>query len=163
MYIAFSPPLSPKLWTAHFSYRIRSERETNIHCLIVSFKVLWKTDWHFGLPRWLSGKVSACRYRIPAFDPWVRKIPWRRRWKPTPVFLPGKSHGQRTYSPWGCKRLREDLWTKTGILTSVHDVIERTLSWYFRSSSLNVAIISTCQMSNHLFLGKVMWGREMLL
>ena len=40
------------------------------------------------------------------FDPWVRKIPWRRRWQPTPVFLPGKSHGQRSlvgYSPWGCK------------------------------------------------------------
>ena len=30
------------------------------------------------------------------FDPWVRKIPWRRKWQPTPVFLPGKSHGQRS-------------------------------------------------------------------
>ena len=40
------------------------------------------------------------------FDPWVRKIPWRRTWQPTPVFLPGESHGQRSlvnYSPWGCK------------------------------------------------------------
>ena len=38
------------------------------------------------------------------FDPWVRKIPWRRKWHPTPVFLPGESHGQRSlsgYSPWG--------------------------------------------------------------
>ena len=37
-------------------------------------------------------------------DPWVRKIPWRRKWQPTPVFLPGKFHGQRSlvgYSPWG--------------------------------------------------------------
>ena len=37
------------------------------------------------------------------FDPWVGKIPWRRAWKPTPVFMPGKSHGQRSlagYSPW---------------------------------------------------------------
>ena len=35
-----------------------------------------------------------------------QKIPWRRKWQPTPVFLPGKSHGQRSlvgYSPWGCK------------------------------------------------------------
>ena len=42
--------------------------------------------------------------RRPGFDPWVRKIPWRREWLPTPVFLPGKSHGQRSlagYSPWG--------------------------------------------------------------
>ena len=40
------------------------------------------------------------------FDPWVRKIPWRRKWHPTPVFLPGKSHGQRSlegYSPQGHK------------------------------------------------------------
>ena len=40
------------------------------------------------------------------FDPWVGKIPWRRKWQPTPVLLPGKSHGWRIlvgYSPWGCK------------------------------------------------------------
>ena len=38
----------------------------------------------------------------PGFDPWVRKIPWRRKWQPTPVFLPGESHGRRSlmgYSP----------------------------------------------------------------
>ena len=38
--------------------------------------------------------------------PWVRKIPWRRDWQPTPVFLPRESHGQRSlvgYSPWGCR------------------------------------------------------------
>ena len=37
------------------------------------------------------------------FDPWVRKIPWRRKWRPSPVFLPGEAHGQRSlvgYSPW---------------------------------------------------------------
>jgi len=38
------------------------------------------------------------------FDPWVGKIPWRRKWQPTPVFLSGEAHGQRSlvgYSPWG--------------------------------------------------------------
>ena len=42
--------------------------------------------------------------RRPGFNPWVRKIPWRRKWQPTPVPLPGKLHGQRSlvgYSPWG--------------------------------------------------------------
>ena len=48
------------------------------------------------LPRWLSGKESTCQYRRREFDPWVRNIPWRRKWKLTPVFLPGKSHGQRS-------------------------------------------------------------------
>ena len=40
----------------------------------------------------------------PKFDLWVGKIPWRRAWQPTPVLLPGESHGQRSlwgYSPWG--------------------------------------------------------------
>ena len=42
------------------------------------------------------------------FDPWVGKIPWRRKWQPTPVFSPGKFHGLRSlvgYSPWGHKEL----------------------------------------------------------
>ena len=67
------------------------------------------------LPRWLISKESACHCRRCRFDPWVRKIPWRRKWQPTPVFLPGKSHGQWSlqsmagYSPWGCKRVRRNL------------------------------------------------------
>ena len=42
------------------------------------------------------------------FSPWVGKIPWRGKWQPTPVFLPGRSHGQRSLadcSPWGCNEL----------------------------------------------------------
>ena len=62
-----------------------------------------------GLPGWLSGKESAhqCRRRNRLrFHPWVGKIPWRRKWQPTPVFLSGKSHGRRSlvgYSPWDGK------------------------------------------------------------
>ena len=53
---------------------------------------------------WLSSKESTCQCRRCGFDAWVGKIPWRRKWQLTPVFLPGKSHGQRSlagYSPWG--------------------------------------------------------------
>ena len=56
------------------------------------------------LPWWLSGKESACQCRRRRLHPWVGKIPLRRKWQPTPGFLPGKSHGQRSlggYSPWG--------------------------------------------------------------
>ena len=62
-----------------------------------------------GLPRWYSGKESACqcrRHKRHGFNSWVRNIPWRRKWQPTPVFLPRKSHGQRSlvgYSPWSHK------------------------------------------------------------
>ena len=48
------------------------------------------------LPRWLRSKESACQCRRCGFDPWPRKTPWRSKWPPTPVFLPGKSHGQRS-------------------------------------------------------------------
>ena len=66
-------------------------------------------DWELGLPRWLSGKESTRQRRScrrPGFDPWVRKIPWRRKWQSTPVFWPGESHGQRSlvgYSLWDRK------------------------------------------------------------
>ena len=44
-----------------------------------------------GLPKWLSGKESACNAGDVGLISWVRKIPWRRKWQPVPVFLPGKS------------------------------------------------------------------------
>ena len=71
-------------------------------------------------PGWLVGQVLLLAFQemlvvknLPAnagdirdrLDSWVRKIPWKRKWQPTPVFLPGVSHGQRSlagYSPWGC-------------------------------------------------------------
>ena len=68
-----------------------------------------------GLPWWPSGKESACQCRRCGFSPWVRKITWTRKWQPTSVFLPGKSHGQRSladYSPWDCKRVGHDFATK---------------------------------------------------
>ena len=68
-----------------------------------------------GLPRWLSGKEFTCQYWRCGFNPWVRKIPRRRKWRPAPVFLPGKSHGQRNlvgYSLWGSQRVRHNLATE---------------------------------------------------
>ena len=65
---------------------------------------------------WLSGKELACQCRRYRFDPWVRKIAWRRKWQPTPMFLSGKSHRQRSlvgYSSWGHERVRHDLVTIT--------------------------------------------------
>ena len=71
-----------------------------------------------GLPRWCSGKESTCqcrRCRKCGLDPWVGMIPWRRKWWPSLVLLPGKFHRQRSlagYSPWCYKRVGHDLATK---------------------------------------------------
>ena len=65
--------------------------------------------WILGLLRWLSDKEFPCqcrRYRKCGFDPWVGKIPCSKKRQPTPVFLPGEFHGQRSlasYNPWGRK------------------------------------------------------------
>ena len=76
--------------------------------------LLWgKETKHFyvalmTIPGGSDSKASAYKCGRPGFDPWVGKIPWRRKWQPTPVLLPGESHGQRSlvgYSPWSRKEL----------------------------------------------------------
>ena len=88
-------------------------------CLAV---IIRESCWLEGLSWWLSDRESSCQCRRCSFDPRVGTIPWRREWQPTPVFLPGKSHGQRSlagYSPWGRKesdmteRLNNNNWLKT--------------------------------------------------
>ena len=85
-----------------------------------------------GLPQWLSSKRVHLQYRKPGFDPWVWKILWRKKWQPTPVFLPGKSHGQGSlagYSSWGRKsglvtKLPPPLLGDNFVKTSTHTGVE---------------------------------------
>ena len=58
------------------------------------------------LPQWLSGKECR-RCRKHRFNPWVRKTLWRRKWQPTPIFLPEKSHGQRGLVGYSTKGHKE--------------------------------------------------------
>ena len=65
-----------------------------------------------GPPRWLRSKESACQFRKlrrHGFNPWVGKIPWRRKWQPTPLFLPGKI--PRTEEPGGVQSTGAQSWT----------------------------------------------------
>ena len=64
-----------------------------------------------GFPGGAGGKESACQFRRYQFDPCVGKIPWRRKWQPTLVFLPGKSHGERSLVNYSYG-VRHDLVTK---------------------------------------------------
>ena len=86
--------------------------------------------WILGFPGGASDKESACQWRgwkRSSFDPWARKIPWRRKWQQTPVLLTGKFHGQRSlvdYHPRGHKEsdMTEimSIWILRGNKYSVH-------------------------------------------
>ena len=57
-----------------------------------------------------SGKEPACqcrRYKKLGFNHWIRKIPWRRKWQPTRIFLPGESHGQKSLLGYSSDSLKE--------------------------------------------------------
>ena len=79
-------------------------------------KIYHKLSVIMSFPGGASSKESTCqcrRCKRLEFDPWVGKIPWRRKWHPTPVFLHGKSPEQRRlagYGPWGCKGTRVSIW-----------------------------------------------------
>ena len=84
---------------------------------------------YIGLPRWCSGKETACQFRRLQFDPWVWKIPWRWEWLPTPVFLPGETHVQRRlagYTVHGVAKSRRD-WATEHRSYSPHDVFPASI------------------------------------
>ena len=68
-------------------------------------------DWDWGFPGGSVVKNLPVSAGGPSSIPGSGRFPWRRKWKPTSVFLPGKFHGQRSlagYSPWGYKRFGHD-------------------------------------------------------
>ena len=83
-----------------------SLHHTHTHIRLMREQILFKYKAKRGLPWWLSGIKFACQCRRLGFDLWAGKIPLGRKWQPTPVFLPGEFHGQRSlvgYSPQDCK------------------------------------------------------------
>ena len=78
------------------------------------------------LPWWLSGEESPRQCRRPRFDPWVRKIPWRRKWQPTPLFLSVESDGWRSLVGYiqstGLQRVRHDWATSLSFFLSYSSV-----------------------------------------
>ena len=117
-----------------------------LHANYISIKLeflymVWSLDQIWGFPGSTSGKEPACQCRTckrGRFDPWVGKIPWRRAWQPTPVFLPGKSHGQRSlvgYSPWGHKESDMTEWLTLSLI--FHPSLEPTGCWVGAGPSTN--------------------------
>ena len=78
-----------------------------------------------------DGQASTYRAGDPGSIPGLGRFPWRRKWRPTPVPLPGKSHGQRSlvgYSPWGCKE--SDVTERLYFLSRVRGGRFRGLCWH---------------------------------
>ena len=87
--------------------------QAHIMSFLISFLTLFIV-----FPAGSDSKRVCLQGRRPGFHLWVGKIPWKRKWKPTPVLLPGKSHGWRSlvdYSPWGRKRVRHDWMTSLSL------------------------------------------------
>ena len=117
--------------STQFDYLINSLKEwwEQKQCQKMLVPLLSKNFWAIsplsplcGLP---GGTCQCRRCKRHRFNPWVGKIPWRRKWQPTPVFLPGKSHGQRSlvgYSPWGRK---ESAWLSTHTALNIVDYCNR--------------------------------------
>ena len=101
---------------------------------------IWKRHIPISIVLWSSVVAQKVKrlptMRRPRFDPCVGNIPWRRKWQPTPVFLPGKSHGQRSlvgYSPQG----RQDWATSLSLSYTViwmslgNRLSERSWTWKY--------------------------------
>ena len=105
-------------WVQSLDWKDPLEAEMTTHSRILAWRIPWtekpyglhslglqrvRHDWaehthtyiciYRGLPWWLSGKRICLQCKRPGFNPWVGKIPWRRKWQPTPVYWPGEFHG----------------------------------------------------------------------
>ena len=113
--------------------------------------------WNLGFPGGWDGKESAHSEEDPGrLSSWVRKIPWRREWQPTPIFLPGESHGQRNlagYSPSGRKE-----WDTTEQLTLTYMQSKTRHKWIHLQNRKRLT-----DTENRLWLprGWAVWGRGM--
>jgi hypothetical protein len=134
--MGFCPPGWPSyntihlaVCTAHQGLKIKSETKESLphqlqykqnrvpvwrepFCFSLSY---YLPSYYIGFPGGTSGKESSCqcgRCKKRRFDPWVGKMPWRRKWQLNLIFLPGKFHGRRSlagYHPWSRKRVGYDL------------------------------------------------------
>ena len=117
-----------------------------VDCYLVKYLILkLKSNYPlYGFPRWLSGKESVCQcrgHRRSGFGPWVEKI-WSRKWQPTPVFVPGKFHGQRSLAAtdstlMGLQRVRHsceymDVLFVYFISVGTKSFTEKFLTWHIR-------------------------------
>ena len=107
-----------------------------------------------GLPPWLSRWRSRVWCRRHRFNPWVGKIPWRRKWLPTPVFLPEKSHGQGSLEGYSLKGHKE---SNMAEWLSMHaqTVYQEVNLWGYQPSGRNPERCLDCWIQFHSVQGRI--------
>ena len=106
-----SCPLSPRVCSNSCPLMVLLANHLIFGCSLLLLPSIFPSITVFSnesAPWWLTQQSICLQCRRPGFDPWVRKIPWRRKWQPTPVLLTGKFHGWKSlvgYSSWGPKEL----------------------------------------------------------
>ena len=118
--------ISPLPWNSQLLVRNESDIASGLFQYQSQCSTFWwlvnQHKFNVGLPRWLSSKESACNARDAGSIPGSGRSPWRRKWQSTPVFLPGKSHGQRSLTGYSlCYRKESDMteWLNMSSQTSL--------------------------------------------
>ena len=145
-------------WLFHFTGNYL-DFDNHMH-LLTDFD---KATKRLGLRLQLNGLRILLQCRRPGFDSWVGKIHWRRKWQPTPVFLPGESHGlqpARLLCPWDRKswtRLSNSTTTTTERLLCGHTsciwdpyLLENSINWGLRSQMTHKVKQSLCKLKPEL-------------
>ena len=110
-----------------FYWEILADSLVKVPSMWQAFLLLFHISLYPLIARWLSGKESTCqcwKLRTCGFDPWIRKIPWSRKWQSIAILLPGKFQGQRSlagYGPWGCRVVHD--WVTEHTCTHSHPLI----------------------------------------
>ena len=144
---------SLKIWLLMFFREIihlRQRPETEKRVRLLGFR-----DFPIGFPWWLRWQRICLQCKRSGFHSSVRKIPWRREWLPTPIFLPGKFHGQRSlvgYSPWDHKNSNMTEWPTLKEMQEMKaerkplflskDIIKVNFRWQRETSSEIMKIIT---------------------
>ena len=106
-----------------------------------TFEELW---WLNELPQWLSNKKFTCKCRRHRFHPWIKKIPWRRKWQPTLVFLPKKTPWTEVWRAAVCEV------TKSGARLSTHTMTEWRQTWSSEPDIFLFLCLLFCDLELHI-------------
>ena len=100
----------------------------------------------------MAQRLKSLQCRRPGFDPGVRRIPWKRKWQPTPVLLPGESHGQRSLVGYSPRSRKESDMTEQLHTLMVKNIYLEKLFWFSESNRVANWFLCTFISTDNAFL-----------